>query len=275
MSRRRSLLSHDGSVINYRFPKKRIAVGPRSNSEYHPVVEARRNTTEISILNVGCWPRAEVTAETRSTSEMVCIADTRLNCCKLSACAPNMRSVVVMPSTDESMNQKRLKVFVSGYLGGAKIRYNGSGVEINHEIWRRWEKEERLHHFCPELAAGLPVPRPAAEIFEGTAADVLDGKARVMEDTGADATEIYVRGAQMAVKEALALGVAAAVLTDGSPTCGSTFQYSGYFDGETKPGNGVLAESLLRAGIMVFPHTDLEAADEYLRSIEHQSKPPG
>lgn len=179
-----------------------------------------------------------------------------------------------MGSTDNFMKQKRMKVLVSGCLGGAKIRYNASGVDVNHAIWRRWEKENRLHHFCPELAAGLPVPRPAAEIFEGTAADVLDGKAKVMEDTGADATESYVRGALLAVKEALDQGVAAAVLTDGSPSCGSTFQYSGYFDGETKPGNGVLAEALLRAGIKVFPHTDLEAADEYLRSIEDGSGSP-
>jgi uncharacterized protein YbbK (DUF523 family) len=170
------------------------------------------------------------------------------------------------------MEPKRLKVLVSGCLGGAKIRYNASGVEVNHEIWRRWEDEGRLHHFCPEIAAGLGIPRPAAEIFDGTAADVLDGKAKVIEDTGADTTESYVDGAQLAVKEALDQGVAAAVLTDGSPSCGSTFQYSGYFDGKTKPGNGVLAESLLRAGIKVFPHTDLEAADKYLRSIEDKSE---
>jgi len=173
------------------------------------------------------------------------------------------------------VKQKRLKVLVSGCLGGAKIRYNASGVEMNHEIWRRWEQEGRLYHFCPELAVGLAIPRPAAEIFEGTAADVLDGKAKVMDVTGADTTESYVRGAQLAVKEALDQGVATAVLTDGSPSCGSTFQYSGYFDGETKPGNGVLAESLLRAGIKVFPHTDLGAADEYLRSIENLSEAPG
>lgn len=172
------------------------------------------------------------------------------------------------------MKPKRLKVLVSGCLGGAKIRYNASGVEMDHEIWRRWEKDGRLHHFCPELAAGLAIPRPAAEIFEGTAADVLDGKAIMMEDTGTDTTDSYVKGAQLAVKEALDQGVVAAVLTDGSPSCGSTFQYSGYFDGETKLGNGVLTESLLRAGIKVFPHTELGAADEYLRTKENQFEAP-
>ncbi len=167
------------------------------------------------------------------------------------------------------MEKKRRKVFVSGCLGGARIRYDASGVEVHHEIWRKWEEEGRLHHFCPEIAAGLGIPRPAAEIFNGSAADVLDGKAKVIEVTGADTTRSFVRGAQLAVKEALDQGVAVAVLTDGSPSCGSTFQYSGQIDGKTRPGNGVLAELLLRAGISVFPQTDLEAAHEYLCSIEN------
>jgi hypothetical protein len=59
MLRLRSLFSHNGSVVNYQFPKKRIALGPRSNSEYHPVIAARRDTTEKSILNVDYWPLAE------------------------------------------------------------------------------------------------------------------------------------------------------------------------------------------------------------------------
>jgi uncharacterized protein YbbK (DUF523 family) len=170
------------------------------------------------------------------------------------------------------MEPKRPKVLVSGCLGGARIRYNASGVDVHHEIWQKWEKEGRLHHFCPEIAAGLGIPRPPAEIANGTAADVLDGKAKVIEDNGTDATESYVRGARLAVKEALDQGIAVAVLTDGSPSCGSTFQYSGRFDGETKPGHGVLTELLLRAGIKVFPQTDLEAADEYLHGIESQSE---
>jgi len=31
-------------VVNYQFPKKRIALGPRSNLEYHQVIRARRKS---------------------------------------------------------------------------------------------------------------------------------------------------------------------------------------------------------------------------------------
>lgn len=58
-------------------------------------------------------------------------------------------------------------VFVSACLGGRPIRYNGSGVAMPDAIWARWEREERLFHFCPELASGFPYrgqrPRLSAE----------------------------------------------------------------------------------------------------------------
>ena len=166
------------------------------------------------------------------------------------------------------MNTGIGKILVSGCLGGAKIRFDSSGVDMNHPIWERWLEEGRLFHFCPEIAAGFGIPRPAAEIRGGTAADVVAGRAQVFEDTGNDVTSLFLKGAEMAVEVAREQGVVAAVLTDGSPSCGSTFQFSGNFDGETIPGRGVVTELLVRAGIKVFPHTELEAADRYIRKLE-------
>ena len=160
------------------------------------------------------------------------------------------------------------KVLVSGCLGGAKIRFNATCVDMHDAIWRKWEQEGRLYHFCPEIAAGFGIPRPPAEIANGTAADVVEGRAKVIEDSGADVTGPFLRGAELAVEVATREGVVAAVLTDGSPSCGSTYQFSGNFDGQTKPGRGVVAELLFRAGVKVFPHTDLEAAHIYLRKLE-------
>ena len=160
------------------------------------------------------------------------------------------------------------KVLVSGCLGGAKIRFNATGVDMHDAIWQRWEQEGRLYHFCPEIAAGFGIPRPPAEIVNGTAANVLEGHAKVIEDSGADVTTQFLRGAELAVEVAAREGVIAAVLTDGSPSCGSTYQFSGNFDGKTQPGRGVVAELLVRAGVKVFPHTDLESADRFLRLPE-------
>jgi uncharacterized protein YbbK (DUF523 family) len=164
------------------------------------------------------------------------------------------------------MNTQIKKILVSGCLGGARIRYNETGVDMNDSIWQRWHEEGRLVYFCPEIAAGFPIPRPAAEAVGGSAADVLAGDARVMEDTGRDVTELFITGAELAVEAALREDVALAILTDGSPSCGSTFVYSGNFDNKTKPGRGLVAELFERAGIRVFQQTDLHAAEAFLRS---------
>jgi uncharacterized protein YbbK (DUF523 family) len=160
------------------------------------------------------------------------------------------------------------KILVSGCLGGAKIRFNATGVHIDDAIWQKWQQEQRLFHFCPELAAGFAIPRPPAEAVGGTAADVIAGQAKVVEDTGTDVTELFIKGAELAVEAAIREDVALAILTDGSPSCGSTYVYSGNFDNKTMPGRGVVTELLVRAGIKIFPHTDLEAADAYLKSLD-------
>ncbi|MCP5075184.1 MAG: DUF523 domain-containing protein [Rhodobacteraceae bacterium] len=48
------------------------------------------------------------------------------------------------------------------------------------------------------------------------------------------------------------------MLTDGSPSCGSTYQYSGKFDMKTRKGDGVVAALLSRNGIRVFAENALD-----------------
>jgi uncharacterized protein YbbK (DUF523 family) len=56
------------------------------------------------------------------------------------------------------------KILVSACLMGFRVRYNGSEKARMNEQLARWQQEQRLVIHCPELAAGLPVPRPPAEI---------------------------------------------------------------------------------------------------------------
>src|SRR5688572_30292708 len=59
--------------------------------------------------------------------------------------------------------------------------------------------EGRAVAVCPEVAGGLPIPRPEAEIDAGAGGDVLDGKARVVSVDGQDVTANYVSGAEAAL----------------------------------------------------------------------------
>ena len=156
---------------------------------------------------------------------------------------------------------------MSGCLNGRPIRLNSTNVSVESEIWDHWESEGRLVAFCPELAAGFPAPRAPAEILGSTASAVLTGRGRVEEDNGTDVTDLFVSGARLAAQRALAEGCVMAVLTDGSPSCGTTYIYDGSFDGGTVAGMGVTAQLLEDQGLRVFSEDQIDEADCYFSSL--------
>ncbi|EMM5729460.1 TPA: DUF523 domain-containing protein [Klebsiella pneumoniae] len=144
------------------------------------------------------------------------------------------------------------KLLVSACLMGFQVRYNGSEKAQLAATLSRWQQAGRLVIHCPELAAGLPTPRLPAEILGGTGGDVLAGRARIVESDGRDVTGHYQLAAWLALSAAREAGCQAALLTDGSPTCGSQFVYDGSFRRRRKAGAGVAADLLRAHGITVF-----------------------
>jgi len=161
------------------------------------------------------------------------------------------------------------KILVSACLMGHAVRYDGQSKPLAHPAIARWIEEGRLVTICPEMSAGLHVPRPPAEIEGGaTGGDVLAGSARVVEITGTDVTGEFRRAAENTLALATETGCCYALLIDGSPSCGSGFVHDGTFSGQTHAGNGVTAALLERAGIAVYSDHVIEkliarlAADE-------------
>lgn len=144
------------------------------------------------------------------------------------------------------------KMLVSACLMGFQVRYNGSCKAQLSDTLSRWKHEGRLVIHCPELAAGLAIPRLPAEILNAEGADVMQNRARIVASDGQDVTAHYQLAAWLALKAAQQAGCTAALLTDGSPTCGSRFIYDGSFSGLRKPGAGVAAALLRERGITVF-----------------------
>lgn len=161
-----------------------------------------------------------------------------------------------------------IRVLVSACLLGEKVRYSGADAECLHPVLAQWTAERRIVPFCPEVAGGLGVPRPAAEIRGGTGVAVLDGAGRVVTAAGDDVSEAFLRGARLALERALAEGVRLAVLKEGSPSCGSGFVYDGSFTGAKQQGVGVTAALLQRNGIRVFSEQRLDEASDYVRTLE-------
>jgi uncharacterized protein YbbK (DUF523 family) len=153
----------------------------------------------------------------------------------------------------------RPKLLASACLLGRPVRHNGSAKTLSDHLIERWCRENRVFAACPELMAGLPTPRPAAEIAAGSEGnDVLHARAKVVESNGRDVTLDYVAGAQEALRMALHHGCRLALLTDGSPSCGSSYVYDGTFSGHRHPGAGVTAALLRAHCIRVFAPSDLD-----------------
>ncbi|WJH39160.1 DUF523 domain-containing protein [Aliirhizobium terrae] len=160
------------------------------------------------------------------------------------------------------------KILISACLLGHAVRYDGKGKPLVHPAIDRWREEGRLVTICPELAGGMSVPRPPAEIENGmTGADVLAGRARVVEITGGDVTAQFMAGARQALDFAMAHGCTHALLIDGSPSCGSGFIYDGSFGGRKHAGNGVTAALLENAGIRVFSDRRIDDLDALLSGL--------
>jgi len=151
------------------------------------------------------------------------------------------------------------RILISACLLGRPVRYDGRGKALAHHLLERWKAEDRLVPVCPEVIAGFPTPRPPAEFEPGANGEtVLDGRARVFENTGQDVTAQFLNGADAALRIARENGCRFALLTDGSPSCGSGIVYGGRFDGRTVAGEGVAAALLRRHGVSVFSEGRIE-----------------
>jgi uncharacterized protein YbbK (DUF523 family) len=111
---------------------------------------------------------------------------------------------------------------------------------------------------CPEVAGGLPIPRPEAEIQGGDGDGVLDGSARVVSVENEDVTENYLRGADVACNAAARAGATLAILKARSPSCGCGVIHDGSFSDRLTDGDGVTAAALKRAGLAVISDEEVE-----------------
>ena len=138
---------------------------------------------------------------------------------------------------------------VSACLLGICTRYDGGRCPVPQLI--HLAARGLAVPVCPEVAGGLPVPRPPAEIVGGDGQAVLEGRARVLTIEGEDVTEAFLAGARQALETAQRLGIRQAVLKEDSPSCGCRRIYDGTFSGLRVSGRGVAAALLQRNGITV------------------------
>ena len=162
------------------------------------------------------------------------------------------------------------KILVSRCLLGHPVRYDG-GAHGPFALLERWQAEGRVVALCPEVAGGLPTPRPPAEIAGGQGGGVLDGRLPVLTVDGEDVSAAFVAGAEQALALVRQHGIRLALLKARSPSCGNRENYDGSFSGVKVAGEGVTAAALRRAGVQVFSEEELPAAEAALRELEAQA----
>lgn len=159
------------------------------------------------------------------------------------------------------------KILVSRCLLGHRVRYDG-GAHGPFDQLALWQAQGRVVALCPEVAGGLPTPRPPAEIPGGQGLQVLEGTARVLTEAGEDVSSQFLDGARQALALVQREHIRVAVLKARSPSCGNRETYDGSFSGQKVSGEGVTAALLSRAGVLVFNENELAAALEALLALE-------
>lgn len=147
-------------------------------------------------------------------------------------------------------------IMVSACLAGKPVRYDGSPA--TDTMVGQLIAQKKAISVCPELLGGFMTPREPAEIIGGNGYDVLDGKAKVIELSGADVTDMYIEGAARSLAIAKEQKVELVVLKENSPSCGSSVIYDGTFQGQKQAGAGVTTAMFRRAGIRVISEAELE-----------------
>ena len=138
------------------------------------------------------------------------------------------------------------KVIVSACLLGENCKYSG-GNNFDPTV-EAFVRGKEVIPVCPEVLAGLGIPRIPIEIKDGI---VTRRDGVVVDET--------IRQAVTKILEQLRdEDIACAILKARSPTCGVHQVYDGTFSGKLVNGAGVLAQALQDAGYKVLDNEDLE-----------------
>jgi uncharacterized protein YbbK (DUF523 family) len=168
-----------------------------------------------------------------------------------------------------------LRVLVSACLHGELCGYDSTANGYYPSVQKLKDFETiELIKFCPEDFS-FGTPREMCDIHGGTGEDVLNGKAKVLSDSGEDWSEGMVKASLEMLKIAKEKQVELAVLMDISAACGSQVIYDGNrfeTDKKYQIGAGVCAAQLMRNGIQVISQRDFASLEILYSKIDPQYK---
>ncbi len=155
-------------------------------------------------------------------------------------------------------------VAVSACLLGISSRYDGASKPVEGLAERLSASGFSVVPVCPEVLAGLGVPRPPMHFEGGDGAALLDGRSDLVDSEGRSCSMAMRAGAARAMALCREAGASVALLKERSPSCGLTLVHVG---DAMQPGMGVFAALASRSEIPSFSEEALDEFFEYLSQV--------
>lgn len=139
-------------------------------------------------------------------------------------------------------------LLISKCLLGENVRYDGGNCHLGAKVLQDLEKKYNLIPLCPELLAGLGVPRNPIELRKG----------KIFNEQGNDLTPLFFPVLDDLKNLVKKHQIEFALLKEDSPSCGVKRVYSGNFDGEKIDGQGLITSYLRDLGVIVCSELNVE-----------------
>lgn len=178
----------------------------------------------------------------------------------------NLTKLIRKPSKENP-----LRILMSACLKGLKCGYDGSSYGEYPSALKLLKYETvKIVRFCPEEFS-FGTPREMCDIHGGNGMDVLNGKAKVLTESGKDWTEAMIRASEKMLEIAMKEKVEIAIMMDTSAACGSQVIYDGNRFNENKKyqiGMGVCAAQLNKNGFIVISQRDFASLEVLYSKID-------
>jgi uncharacterized protein YbbK (DUF523 family) len=166
-----------------------------------------------------------------------------------------------------------LRILVSACLTGTMCGVDGTSYGEYASVLKLVPCQNiKLVKFCPEEFS-FGTPREMCDIHGGTGMDVLNGKAKVLTESGIDWTQGMINASEKMLEVGRQHKIELAIMMDISAACGSQVIYDGNRmvpepDKKYQVGMGVCAAQLMRNGFTVISQRDFAALEILYSKID-------
>jgi uncharacterized protein YbbK (DUF523 family) len=157
-----------------------------------------------------------------------------------------------------------LRILVSACFAGIKCGFDGNTYGDYPSVAKIMNYDNvKIIPFCPEDFS-FGTPREMCDIYGGHGLDVLEGRAKVLTESGKDWTEGMIRASEKMLEVARENEVELCVMMDISAACGNHVIYDGNRYAKDKKyqiGMGVCGAQLHRAGFKIISWREFESLE--------------